>query len=247
MRAVTKTRPLFPVTDWRAVKAAAAPDSSACAEALQSLLQRYLPVLKQYMVTKFDLQQSEVDDLLQDFVLEKILNQDLLRRVDEARGRFRIFLVSALSNYVISELRRAKARKRAPNQARVSLDAISEKDLDGLGAHARRELDFVFARNLFEEALRRMRAECAGSGRAGLWAVFHGRVLRPLQQDLDPVPLEQLKKDCALKTSAKVSNTLATAKRMFARIFRQVVSEYAFDENDVDNEIRDLKEILAQG
>ena len=47
------------------------------------------------------------------------------------------------------------------------------------------------------------------------------------------------------KSSIEVSNALTTARRMFARNFRSVVTEHVHDKTLLDTEIRDLKTILA--
>ena len=55
----------------------------------------------------------------------------------------------------------------------------------------------------------------------------------------------QLLRDEA-KSATQSANALGSAKRMFTRNFRSVVGEYAIDEAEVDDEIRELWEIFSR-
>ena len=237
----------FPATDWNAIRAAARDGTVSHTEALEGLLRQYLPILKEYLGARFRISEHQVDDLLQDFVLHKVLDHDIIARADPARGRFRIFLVNAATHFVVSEMRRAQARKRAPNHAAIPLELLSQKELAGLGEHAHCALDLAFARQVFAEAVQRMKSECASSDRADVWGVFKGRYLRPLRKGVKPVENEKLMRDFGFASEAQVSNILTTAKRMFARNFRSVVADYTPDSNKIESEIRELKSILAHG
>ena len=46
---------------------------------------------------------EEAKDLTQGFFCEIVLNKNLVQRADQAKGRFRTFLLHALSQYVINE------------------------------------------------------------------------------------------------------------------------------------------------
>jgi hypothetical protein len=61
----------------------------------------------------------------------------------------------------------------------------------------------------------------------------------------EPVPLAELVRRFGVSAD-QASNLLATAKRMFARNLRQVVGEYAEGDEDVEDEIRTLRGILAR-
>ena len=236
----------FPATNWNAIRAAARDETASRALALEELLSQYLPILKDYLQTRFHLPEQEIEDLLQNFVVHKILNRDLIARADPARGRFRILLVNAATRFVVSEIRRAKAQKRAPNHAALPLEFISEKELAGLAEHAHSALDLAFARRVFAEAVRCMKVECVDSKRPDIWGVFDGRYLQPFQKGVEHTSNETLMRALGLASPAQVSNILTTAKRMFARNFRSVVTEYTREPKEAESEIRALKTLLAQ-
>jgi len=214
--------------------------------ALDDLLREYFPVLKQYLSYRFRLSEHEADDLLQNFVVHKVLNGELLARADRNRGHFRVLLVTSLARYVISEFRKANAQKRAPDHGAMPIDDNSSNQPVFPSETPKSELDFVFARAVFSEAVRRMRIECRSADRQDLMGIFEARFLRPLQQGVEPVSNEELMHRYEFKSSAEISNALTTAKRMFGRNFRSVVADYVPHKHRIDTEIRDLKNILAE-
>ena len=236
----------FPATNWNSVQAAALGADESRLAALGPLLADYLPVLRNYLLVHFHLDEHRADDFLQSFVLEKIIDRGILSQADRQRGRFRIFLVNALSHFVISEFRKLGAEKRRPNAAALPLEIISEAEMQNLVSHSQHQLDLAFARNLFSQAAGRMRAECFASGRTQLWKLFEARLLHPLQDGAPQLSTEVLMIQCGYRSREDLANALTTAKRMFARHFRSVVSNYVADRKDLDSEIRDLKDILAR-
>src|SRR5215208_5550844 len=112
----------FPVTNWPLVAAAGEGNTLARGKALETLLRQYLPALKGYAMAKFGVDGSAADDWLQDFVLHKVVTRKLFGQVRKERGRFRVFLMTAFNNFVLSELRKVKAQKRQPSHASLSLD-----------------------------------------------------------------------------------------------------------------------------
>ena len=83
------------------------------------------------------------------------------------------------------------------------------------------------------------------SGRADVWGVFQCRLLDPSLQGTAPVDYEELVARFGLQSPSQASNVLVTAKRTFARALRSVVGEYALGDDEIDAEIRELREILG--
>ena len=59
---------------------------------------------------------EQAKDLTQGFFHEMVLGKNLVRQADEARGRFRTFLLTALNHYVTSVYRAKAAGKRHPKE-----------------------------------------------------------------------------------------------------------------------------------
>ena len=239
----------FPMTPWSLVARAANDGTEGAAatmrEALGVLLQRYLPALRAHLTLHRRIAPDQADDLLQSFVSRKVLEQRLIARSDRTRGRFRSFLLKALDHYVIDQLRQTKSRGGAPAQ----LDELQELDLadDDADAEPSQAFDRAWAKEVVAEAVRRMRAECQRTSRPDVWGVFEHRVLAPSLHGAEPLPYEQLVKTYALDSTAQASNVLMTAKRTFARMLRSVIAESAEDDAEIEEDLKDLKQILAQG
>ena len=236
----------FPPTRWTFVEYAGQPDHPAQPKALADLLTQYLPALKAFLAAQFRVDDQQAEDLLQSFVLEKVLKVGVLARADRERGKFRTFLLHALSNFVISELRRARARKRAPEQSLVSLEELAEEGIEPALAAGAANFDVAFARHVIQQAVRRMQAQCEGTGRNDIWGVFIGRLLNPIFEQSEPSRYEELVERFGFQSPGHASNVLITAKRMFARILRTVVAEYAGSEAEIEAELNKLRAILSE-
>jgi DNA-directed RNA polymerase specialized sigma24 family protein len=233
----------FPTTHWSLVVQVGLPDAEARREALGRLLERYLPALRAHLLWGKRLPPEEADDVLQDFVAGKIIERGLIGRADAALGKFRTFLLAALDRFLIDHFRQRNAKKRSPDG--IPLEIGEHGDLLPSPPQPSDAFDVAWARSVLAEALRRMRAECEASGRADVWGVFQCRLLDPSLQGTEPIDYEQLVARFGLQSPSQASNVLITAKRMFARALRSVVGEYAMREEEIDAEIRELREILG--
>jgi len=236
----------FPTTHWSLIGRVRDAQDSARRDALNQLLTRYWPALKAHLVVKKRIDPNEADDLVQGFIANRVLEHNLMATADAGRGRFRSLLATALDNYVTSQMRMRSAAKREAERA-VSLDQEAYEQAAVAAGALHDAFDVAWAREVLAEILRQMQAECQRSGRPDVWGVFEARVLGPILQGAEPLAYEPLLARFGFRSPTDASNALVTAKRMFGRLLREVVREYAVDEDDVDAEIRELQEILSQG
>lgn len=224
----------FPTTHWSVVVSAREDRRGA---ALGRLVQMYTPALRTYLLLERRLSPQDVDDAIQGFVADRVLESSLLAKADPARGKFRSLLLAALNNHINSEYRRATAKKRAPEAGISSLDAATHAasaDQDPFRAFNR-----AWAMQLLTRAQEVMRAECERIGRPEIWGVFRKRELAPIYEGTAPISYEAIVSEFGFKSPSQASNTIVTAKRMFDRILREIIREYATPEQ-VEDEIRDL-------
>lgn len=232
----------FRSTRWTLVGRAGGSSSNGKHEALQELLQIYLPALRSWLNRKYRMDSHHADDLLQDFVVSRILQKDLIKSASEDRGRFRSLLLSSLERFVIDQHRKSQTAKRAPERA-ASLEvqddraAISEDDSGD-------SFDAAWAHAVIREALQRMKLHCEVETGRAIWLVFTHRVLVPLVTGRDPMSYERLLVLCEFEEPRQASNALVTAKRAFTRSLRSVIEEYSLDDVEIDEELSELKLVL---
>jgi hypothetical protein len=200
--------------------------------------------LRSHLVFCMKIPPDVAEDVLQGFMSDKILEQNLLAKADRQRGRFRTFLLQTLRNYAISAIRREHAKKRFPEHGQ-SLGAQDAPEPAKTDAGASDAYDVAWAREVLAAALERMKCECAASGRSDIWGVFEARILSPALGDAPPTPYEDLVTRFQFQSPVQAANILVTAKRTFLRNLRSVVKDYIQDEGGIDAEIRELREILS--
>jgi len=114
-------------------------------------------------------------------------------------------------------------------------------------AEAEDLFDLEWAKQAVDLAVQRMRRQCQAGGRQDVWGVFEARVLGPTLHDAEPVPYDRLVRQFGFASPEQAVSLLTTGKRMFSRNLREVVAEYADDEQETEDELRRLKRILAGG
>jgi DNA-directed RNA polymerase specialized sigma24 family protein len=236
----------FPVTDWPLVRAAGADQLDGWSAALGELLRRYERPLQGYLMEKCRCDEHKAKDLFQGFVLEIVLKRRLVGLAKPERGhQFRSFVLSALSNYVVSEFRKEKTQKREPAGGLSSLEELLESGESDLGQEWAYSFDLSWARAMVTEAMNRMQAECAASGQEAIWGVFESRLKGPILDGADVTPYAELVERYQFASPIQAQNALITAKRKFARALRSVVSDYTADPTAIEVELRELQVILA--
>jgi RNA polymerase sigma-70 factor (ECF subfamily) len=236
----------FPVTRWSLISRARGSPDLESRQALDELLRRYLPALKTHLVLTRRLDPDRADDLLQSFAASRVVEHGLLGRVSPGRGRFRTYLLHAMNNFLVDQVRAERAQKRAGGNVR-SLEGTEGAAIDPAdGAPTPAEdFDRAWARQVIDQAAALMRAQCQREDRADIWEVFAGRVLAPALEGAEPVPYERLVERFGYATPDQASNVLMTAKRSFQRALRQSVADYC-EESEVEDELRELRAVASR-
>ena len=224
----------FPETRWSLVARAGHASLGVKRQALAELLERYRPAFMRFLVKTKRIDLDRAEDLVQGFLTARVLERNLIARAEQARGRFRAFLVKALQNYAIDELRMHR-------DAEVDID--EHRDAAPTGEQAV-EFDVAWARQVLATAYDVMKAECERSGRTHIWEVFENRVITPTIEATRPPSYDELASRYGFRSPKEAGNIFVSGRRMFERVLRGVIGEYA-DETEIDREIGDLVEILS--
>lgn len=224
----------FPTTHWSIIASARKEERGA---ALTRLIEAYAPALRTYLTLERRLRPQDVDDALQGFIADRFLESRLLSIADPAKGKFRSLLLSALNNYLASVYRHDSAKKRAPEEGIGSLDSCADHRGDSVEPSAA----FVraWAVQLLTKTQEAMKEECRRINRMDMWEVFRRRELAPCYEGAEPISYDAMVSEFGFKSPLQASNTLVTAKRMFDRILRAQIAEYAMPDQ-IDDEVRDL-------
>ena len=230
---------VFPMTSWSLLGRAGKDPDEVQREALNELLTRYWSALRSYLVLHKRIDTNQAEDLVQGFIQSKILERDLISKAESSRGRFRNLLLTSLDNYVKNQQAQQNAQKRKPDRA-ASFDA-ENRDYWAVEKNTpQKAFDVDWARELLAQTVDRMREECVASGR-----VFESRILDPILEGKDSASYSELVRQYGFQSPSHASNVLISAKRMFARLLRDVISEYAFSEDEVETEIQVLYQSLS--
>ncbi len=231
----------FPTTRWSLVDRFGQTGGESH---LEEFLKRYRPALLAFLRSHPAGAAGRAEDLVQGFIADKILQDRLLREADAGRGRLRSFLMRSLRNYALNVRRAEAAERRAPRLGVVSLEDLGPGGVAGESA-AVDQFEVEWARTVLADAVQRMREECQRGGREAVWVVFDERVLKPLLGG-GPVPsYAELMQRHQFGSPAEASNRLITAKRMFSRHLRSIISEYVTHPAEIDEEISDLSRALG--
>jgi DNA-directed RNA polymerase specialized sigma24 family protein len=223
-------------TQWSLIDAVAAGDR----EALNSFVERYLPAFRNYLVRVLRGDRDELDDLLQQFVQEKLLEQNLAAQVNREVG-FRRFVYRSLKNFVIDHFRRQQRREGN----KISLDDEHREHLAAEDTDADM-FDLAWADYILREALQRVRRECLTKNQQSIWSIFEARLLRPLREAVAPTSYDALHRRYGFDSPVQAANALETAKRKLRQHLQTVIAEYTGrDSASIDNELGSLRDALA--
>src|SRR3990167_8028436 len=100
----------FATTHWSVVRKSGGDDSAQAAAALEQLCRTYWYPLYAY-VRRRGFSPEDAQDLTQEF-FARLLAHHWVADADRTKGRFRTFLLTALSRFLANQWDRARARKR---------------------------------------------------------------------------------------------------------------------------------------
>lgn len=235
----------LPPTRWSVVARAGDRKRTSWISDLESITLLYRPVLVKHIILRLRVAPDHAEDLVQTFLLEKLLEENVLRHASAQKGRFRSFLLKVFSNFVIGQLRERQAHKRRPS----SPDAERLGDLPELPSGETPlsdELDVLWARQVLSQTIDRVKDECRSKDRQKLWQVLEARILGPVFHNYPVIPYDELVAKLGLRTPSEASNLLITAKRMFVRFLKEVVRETVANDREVEPEIQELYRILSK-
>jgi RNA polymerase sigma-70 factor (ECF subfamily) len=226
---------VFPPTRWTLVLAARGrPEERR--RALEELIAprwRALYVLAR----KRGLAAAEAEDAVQSF-LARVVEGDLLARVDPARGRLRTFLRAAFHNHLLNLHEHEAAARRGGAHRAVDIEAV-EALVASPAPSAEAAFDRAWALGTFDAALGALERELDGGAGGGRSAV-----LRELFHFGETAPYAELAPRLGMSVP-QLKSFVHRAKGRFRQLLRAEVADTLDAGEDADAELSVLMGLLS--
>jgi DNA-directed RNA polymerase specialized sigma24 family protein len=232
----------FLTTHWSVVAAAGGDDTTRAQGALARLCETYWFPLYAY-VRRRGSGPEDAQDLTQEFFAQ-LLAHGWVADADRARGRFRTFLLTALSRFLANDWDRRRSQKRGGGLTLLPLDtAVAEgryQAEQGDKMSPDRLYDREWAMTLLERAFGRLQLEHERAGKAAEFAV-----LSPfLTAERGGIPYAELAATLHLGEAA-ARQAVHRIRKRFREVFREEIAQTVAEPNEVEEEIRYLMAALG--
>lgn len=232
----------FRTTRWSLVASASEGTSEAGRAALGELCAAYWYPLYAFQRRRGS-DPHEAADMVQGF-FAALLEKGYVAQADRDRGRFRSFLMTALSHFASKEWAKAKALKRGGGSVHLSLDFDDGERRYQLepagGVSAERLFERRWALTLIDRALERLATE---HRRASPEKAERFEALRPFLGGPGAEPY----RDVGLRLGMSETAVKVAVHRLKARyrdLLREEIAQTVSSEAEIDEEIRRLMEAL---
>ena len=222
----------FGETAWSVVLAAGSLSESHAREALAELCQMYWPPIYAYLRQR-GFNRHDAQDLTQIF-FQRIVQDETLRRASPARGRFRSFLLGALTRCLADEQAYLRAVKRGGGAQFISMDEVAAEEVHHqrvtMNLTPADSLDARWAGLLLERALGKVRAEFSVNGKAETF-----EALSPFLAGEKPNITYDAAERMGLAMSA-IKTHIHRLRQQFASAVRQEVMQTVSAPHEVDHD-----------
>jgi RNA polymerase sigma-70 factor (ECF subfamily) len=229
----------FPTTHWSALAKATLSGDAQSRAALEELCRRYWQPLYQFVRAR-GIPESEAQDVTQSFMVH-LMQHSVFNRADREQGRFRSFLLGALSRFLADEWDRRNAQKRGKGIEHVSfegargpLEVASLSSQDGTVI-----FDREWALTIMEASLGRLRSEFKESRREDAFEV--------LKSFLPGGPGAAPYEDAAGRLGVSLpafKSELHRLRGRFRELVRLEVAQTVSAPHEIDDEMNHLQRVL---
>lgn len=233
----------FVTTHWSVVLTARRTDTTRAQAALALLCQAYWYPLYAY-VRRRGYDAHDAQDLTQEF-FARLLAHDWLAQADRERGRFRSFLLAALSHFLANEWDRARAQKRGgaveivPLQLDSAETRYGQEPADPLTPEQCYERRWVLA--LLDEVLNALRKEHVAADTEEMFDA-----LKPcLVGDRQAQPYAALAAKLGM-TEGAVKVAVHRLRQRYRQLLREEIANTVATPEEVNEEMHHLFAVLAR-
>jgi RNA polymerase sigma factor (sigma-70 family) len=228
----------FKTTRWSLVLSIQDPENSHARNALAELCNTYWrPIYGFLRRRKYS--HHDAQDLTQSFFVSLLQNESM-QQADQTLGKFRSYLLGALTKFLANEWDRQHTQKRGGHLEVHSLDTEdAEKFLTQLPADLPAEMiyEVSWADTTVKNALKKLRNKAAERGRADLFAALQVHLTG------DEISQEQTAKRLGLTVNA-VHTLVHRLRRAYRDALREEIAETVTTSAEIDEELRYLRQVL---
>jgi len=237
----------FQTTHWSEIFNIRTPDEVRQNTVMDSLLRKYWKPVYCY-IRHQGYNNEQAKDLTQGFFQEVVLDSNLIRQADPAKGRFRTFLLTALSHYLIDVHRKEKAKKRAPQgqAVLVGTDNLPKLPTAQTNMTPEQVFNYAWATEIIDHVISEVRKECYDTGKEVHWEIFNAKIVIPIMENAPTPRLKELCDRYNVDSEAKASNMITTIKRRFRRMLEGQLRCYVRADSEIEEEFNELLGIIAK-
>ncbi len=238
---------VFLTTHWSVFEDGALKDEDNSESLMSTLLNRYWKPVYCYL-RRQGYDNEKAKDLTQGFFHEVVLGRNLVEKADPVKGRFRSFLLMALNRYIANVHKRQGRQRRTPTGKLVSMEIVDPPELSQLVENSNPEdcFNFAWVSGLLEQALEDVENKCKEDGMTVHWQIFQDRILEPIMNRADPVPLKDICIKYGIEDETMASNMIVTVKRRFQAIMREHVRKSVMTDQQAAEEIEEIKRFFPK-
>jgi RNA polymerase sigma-70 factor (ECF subfamily) len=230
-------QPRFATTHWSLVVAAGDRHRPESDSALATLCECYwYPVYA--FVRRRGHMANDAQDLTQEF-FATLLEKEYLRSADRERGRFRTFLLTAVSRFLSKQAERSVAKKRGGGRKLLSIDFADAEGRYLLEPADRCTPEVLFERRwammLLDRAFQRLGADYARKGKTELFERLKPHLIAGDEETDDS--------DLAAKlqlTAGALKVARHRLRRRFAQTLKEEIAATVVGLDEVEDEINSL-------
>jgi RNA polymerase sigma factor (sigma-70 family) len=232
----------FAATHWSVVLAARRSDPAQALGALEKLCHAYWHPIYAF-VRRQGHPPHDAQDLTQEF-FARLLEKNYLAAVDQAKGRFRSFLLASLKHFLANEWDKARAQKRGGGQALIPIDTAGAETSCGFDLADNLTAEKIFERRwalaLLDQVLRRLREEYTRDGKE--------RLFEQLKATLTGASRTAPYAEIAARLDTSEGAVKVAAHRLrqrYRELLRAEIADTVAGPAEIDDEIRNLFAALA--
>jgi DNA-directed RNA polymerase specialized sigma24 family protein len=232
----------FTTTHWSAVMAARDSASPQARAALTELCRTYWYPLYAFIRRKGH-SLHDAEDLTQAF-FARLLEKNYVAQADRGRGRFRSFLLMALTHFLADEWDKVRCVKRGGGRDIISFDAATAEEryrlepvepLDAAKLYERR-----WVTTLFDKVLARLEDEFREAGKGERFDALKSSLLA----EPDGASYAALGTQLGL-TESVVKQAVHRMRRRYRELFREEIAQTVAGPDEVDDELNHIFAVLS--